>query len=425
MNNRLLLKILTIVLCTAFLGELKVSPFDSSFRFGLGGAGFFFLLLFYRDVPYFLTGLVTGIFTASFRIGLDYAISLDSFSFYGSLLTHSPVIGFYVTFAILLRYIQHKDFHKNGLWIGGWGAFSDAFSNIVLLLVMIPFLPDHHLYSVPVTYVVIIAITRSFFVVGLFSLFEASKLAAVYQVQRSRFEQIQTILSELYIEGFYLKKTLNEIENVTGKSHKLYRELRELESHNHLATLSLTVTQELHEVKKDNQRILAGLEKLILNENRTGPTSLSDIIKLSIKANEKYSQSLKKDIQFTIKQKLDLDILLVYPLLIILNNLIANAIEAINTKGHIQLAIANEQKDLVIRIIDNGVGIHKDDLAVIFEPGYTSKFDQFGKASTGIGLSHVKSMVEEMNGTIHVVSDHNGTVFNIRLPINVIEVKGC
>jgi two-component system sensor histidine kinase YcbA len=113
----------------------------------------------------------------------------------------------------------------------------------------------------------------------------------------------------------------------------------------------------------------------------------------------------------------------VYPLLVIINNLVANAIEAVLSKGYVNITSKEADEQLVIEVIDNGVGISEDEQEVIFEPGYTSKFDEFGKASTGIGLSHVKTMVKELNGTLRVASSDNGTSFTIQLPIRAIQAK--
>ncbi len=424
MNKSTLTKILVIVVVTAILGEFKINPFDSPFRFGLGSAGFFFLLLFYKEVPYRITGLVTGIFTTFFRVGLDY-VALDTFSFFDSLHTHSPIIGYYFTFALLLGWMKEKKLYENPLILGLFGAFCDAFSNFIEIAIIFSFSPDYVSSSIEkILFVIIIAFVRSFFVVGLFTIFQASKLNAVYQEQRTRFEQIQKILSELYIEGFYLRKTLNDIENVTAKGHTLYRKLKASELPKEFSTYALTVAQELHEVKKDNQRILAGLEKVIRHENSKKTISLSEIIDLSIKSNEKYGIFLQKELHFSTNQRIDFNVETVYPLLVIINNLVANAIEAISTEGHITIKTRKAEDHLIIEVIDNGVGINEDERKVIFEPGYTTKFDENGQASTGIGLSHVKSMVQELGGTIEVLSDNQGTAFTIQLPISGIGTKG-
>lgn len=417
-------KILIIVIVTAILGEFKISPFDTPFRFGLGSAGFFFLLLFYKEVPYRLTGLITGIFTTLFRIGLDF-IRLDTFSFFDSLIAHSPIIGYYFTFAFILAFMKRKNFFENPVLLGLFGAFCDAISNFVEIFIIFSFAPAA--FSGPLektSSILVVAFVRSFFVVGLFTIFQASQLNAVYQEQRTRFEQVEKILSELYIEGFYLRKTLNDIETVTAKGHQLYCEVKQLDPPKHISTLALTVAQELHEVKKDNQRILAGLEKVIRHENNNKASTLSDILDLSLKSNQKYADFLHKEIYLKAYQNVELNIKAVYPLLVIINNLVANAIEAVPNEGTIKINIRKKANEIAIEVNDNGVGIQEDELEVIFKPGFTTKFDEFGQASTGIGLSHVQSMVQELNGQINVTSDHEGTTFTIYLPISKIEDKG-
>ncbi|KAA2301777.1 ATP-binding protein, partial [Clostridioides difficile] len=62
---------------------------------------------------------------------------------------------------------------------------------------------------------------------------------------------------------------------------------------------------------------------------------------------------------------------------------------------------------------------------VIFEPGYTTKFNEVGIAATGIGLSHVRDIVQSLAGQIKVESAPpraRGTTFRIAIPkINLIK----
>lgn len=100
----------------------------------------------------------------------------------------------------------------------------------------------------------------------------------------------------------------------------------------------------------------------------------------------------------------------------ILLNIIKNAFAAVEDGGHIKIAATPEKNDKIkITICDDGCGIRKEDLEHIFEPFFTTKAEQGG---TGLGLSITYSLVQEMNGTIHVESEQGkGTCFHIILPI--------
>lgn len=408
---------------TAFLGEFKITPFTSTFRFGFGSAGFFFLLLFYKEVPYILTGFISGIFTTFFRIGLDAAVHYESFSFIDSFLTRSPAIGYYVVFAYVLYFVtKRQEYSFSPMMLGALGICCDVIANIAEILLHLA-INETTIVPTNIGYIILVAIFRSFFVVGLFTMIESYKIKAIYDEQQVRFDQVQTILSNLYIEGFYLKKTLSVIESITLKAHNLYQDLNTDPKSSENSRIALSIAQEIHEVKKDNQRILAGLEDVIQQEKEIKPLSLIEIVNLSIKANRKYIEFLRKNIELIVTvHHGDFKTHLSYPLLVVLNNLVANSIEAIevDTEGFIKINIKKNESELIIEVIDNGPGIHPDEHDVIFEPGFSTKFTETGKLSNGIGLSHVKLMVEEMQGYIHVDSSKEQTTFTVILPFDLL-----
>jgi two-component system sensor histidine kinase YcbA len=103
----------------------------------------------------------------------------------------------------------------------------------------------------------------------------------------------------------------------------------------------------------------------------------------------------------------------------------ANAVEAIQRQGSIRLSLYRRADDMLeCRVEDDGPGIPEKVGDVVFEPGYTSKYDEFGTPSTGIGLSYVKETVEELGGSIRFQSDASGVVFTIRLPVQQLIQKG-
>ena len=100
----------------------------------------------------------------------------------------------------------------------------------------------------------------------------------------------------------------------------------------------------------------------------------------------------------------------------VLLNLIINANESINGKGTIIFSAKNSRKKdyVVISIKDNGIGITNKTLKNIFDEGYSTKSKT---TNSGIGLAIVKSIIEEHNGNIEVISKYrSGTEFIISLP---------
>jgi two-component system sensor histidine kinase HydH len=100
----------------------------------------------------------------------------------------------------------------------------------------------------------------------------------------------------------------------------------------------------------------------------------------------------------------------------VLLNLYINAIEALDNKGMLQidvLDVANKDR-IEIRIKDNGSGMDKDTLDLIFDPYFTTR-----ATGTGLGLSIVHRIVENLEGNIRVESSkETGTCFIINLPVS-------
>ena len=72
-----------------------------------------------------------------------------------------------------------------------------------------------------------------------------------------------------------------------------------------------------------------------------------------------------------------------------------------------------------IEVIDNGVGLSKEDQHKIFDKFYrVTKGNVHDNKGFGLGLSYVKSIIEKHNGEIKVESKiKEGSKFTILLPI--------
>ncbi|MCB0686047.1 MAG: response regulator, partial [Saprospiraceae bacterium] len=105
----------------------------------------------------------------------------------------------------------------------------------------------------------------------------------------------------------------------------------------------------------------------------------------------------------------------------IIINLISNAIRAVGLDGRITVELRKQQRSsephacIVVR--DNGIGIPKEDLPLIFQKYYQVETDKMVPGTTGIGLALVYDLVSLMQGSISVESDDQGTIFTILLPM--------
>jgi PAS domain S-box-containing protein len=109
----------------------------------------------------------------------------------------------------------------------------------------------------------------------------------------------------------------------------------------------------------------------------------------------------------------------------VLNNLVGNAIDAMNKQGGrllIRSVVSTDwqtnRKGIVFTVADNGYGIAQKDLPQIFEPFFTTK----GIGGTGLGLWVSKEVVTRHKGTLRVRSRNapncSGTVFRFFLPFS-------
>lgn len=99
-------------------------------------------------------------------------------------------------------------------------------------------------------------------------------------------------------------------------------------------------------------------------------------------------------------------------------NLLDNAVKYCITKPFISITTKNERNYLVIEIKDNGIGIRKEDLKMIFDKFYrVSTGNIHDIKGFGLGLFYVKLIINEHNGSIDVKSKlGEGSAFTIKLP---------
>jgi len=96
-----------------------------------------------------------------------------------------------------------------------------------------------------------------------------------------------------------------------------------------------------------------------------------------------------------------------------MENLIRNALDAMEGKGEINIHVADLVQQVYIDVQDTGKGIPKYEIKKIFNPGFTTK-----KRGWGLGLSLSRRIVEKYHhGSIFVKTSEvgKGTTFRIIL----------
>ena len=100
--------------------------------------------------------------------------------------------------------------------------------------------------------------------------------------------------------------------------------------------------------------------------------------------------------------------------------LLDNAIKFNNENGLVSVNMKKKEKEILINIIDSGIGISKEVVSKIFDKFYQEDTSHSTKGN-GLGLTIVKKIIELHGGTIECESIvSKGTKFTIILPIEQI-----
>jgi signal transduction histidine kinase len=103
---------------------------------------------------------------------------------------------------------------------------------------------------------------------------------------------------------------------------------------------------------------------------------------------------------------------------VVLQNLVSNAIKYTPSGGTVWVRVQSEGTSAVLEVEDTGIGMEPAQVDTLFEPfrqaseGWSREYE-----GTGLGLTLVRRLVEQLNGTISVDTEKGeGARFTVRLP---------
>lgn len=107
-----------------------------------------------------------------------------------------------------------------------------------------------------------------------------------------------------------------------------------------------------------------------------------------------------------------------------ISNLIANSVEAMPNGGLLTITITANRKGAAISIQDDGIGIPRDQQALVFEPFYSTKGHQ--RFNFGLGLSYVYNVMTKSGGSVGLESSESaGTEITLYFPRSkIIRLSG-
>jgi len=136
----------------------------------------------------------------------------------------------------------------------------------------------------------------------------------------------------------------------------------------------------------------------------------------------------KKDLIFSFSNKIDAGILVPQHLSIklqqIIGNLVSNSIKFTSENGKIEVIatrlITDSQKMLNVIVEDNGIGMNYDQILAFNDGQPIARSEGLnGEPSFGIGLQHVRKLIQEVGGSIKVTSMLTiGTQFSVLIPLS-------
>jgi PAS domain S-box-containing protein len=142
------------------------------------------------------------------------------------------------------------------------------------------------------------------------------------------------------------------------------------------------------------------------------PTELGEVVRRVVEEVEAaYARSIEVDLAGPVHGTWDTD-----RLSQVASNLIVNAVKHGDPQGVVQARVRDHDESVVLEVVNEGRGIPADRMETLFQPFKSRAADSSAERGLGLGLYIADQIVRAHQGTIHVDSSQERTVFRVTLP---------
>ncbi len=385
-------------LLVAFSSQLYFLPLnEASIRISASVVIFpIFLLAILRDKRIVETGLLTSAIVILLRCSQGI---YHSYPFISTLTSALPGGLDYLFYTIIFsRFLWHPKCNSaqllfSYLWICDF--FANLLELIMSVLVGTTTSPTLHLLGS----LALVAVLRSVLVTAILWWLGYCQQLLSQEEHEEHYQRLFLMNAQLKNELYLLENSTEQIETVMSNAYQLYETLDKIvDLPQNLSELALSITRDIHEVKKSNLRVLRGLESGLDEMYDKECLRFSDIVHIIVASS--YPLTSRDRILLTHRIQQDFYTTQHYPLLSILHNLTHNAIEAIQATGKggtIAILEQEQGNHFLIQVADDGPGMTERAQQNIFQMGYSTKFNPVtGDMNRGVGLCTVSTIVSQL-----------------------------
>lgn len=399
---------------------LYIDFYIGNIKFSFAAVVFPLSLYIHDDLNPVLFGFTSGI-----------SLFISRLMFYGALqgllgrqfYYTAPEIIFYIVYGLVFYAVKRRKIAKkyhNIFFICAIGDFTSNMVETYLRIGGIMFLQS----SLAMKGFLLVAAIRAAAVVIMVIVYNYYKLFLTKEEHEERYRNLLQIISQLKTEVYWMEKNMDHIERVMANAYELFSEMNEKGGYADWTNKALEIAKDIHEIKKEYKLVVKGIEEVMANRLDNRGMYFKELISILKDTMEVEVRNQNKDIGITYNIHEDFYTEKHYFLMSIFRNLIINAIDSIENRGHIIFSHIKEGSNHKFIVEDNGSGIKEEDLPYIFSPGYSSKINySTGEINRGLGLPLVENIIRNyLKGSIRVESEYGiGTKFIITIPKDELE----